>query len=466
MFLSHLNYVRDSSSPRTGIGYPHSWMHESPGHSNLSDPQIHDTKQPKDTVWCCAMTLYRLILFQYFESDFTQGETATQNDSASPTSQAAAGATESSISSSHVKKPRHVVVQMPLASIDRLERTVLDITNPNHPNSVQGNLTPFHNLSTSPTAQSPYANGGAFLCLTVHGKDNGRFIRFATSSHIDTMRAYEALNTYAFPGRRNIGYLFAFECRREEVLSTVQKVLASSSSMEDSNASSRILEDSKITTRATTRWFDPHIEFQRMGVQTTKDDHQCCPWKFYSTINHNYEICSSYPSVLIGPASVNDESSDGSSFLHKVATFRSEGRLPALTWCSRVDGASIWRSSQPKVGLQGNRSLADETFLKMIAESAAASRLISQPRATDAAKSMKPSLMYLKMLTGGINDSDFFIDKGNSCLLRIMDLRPKSSAMANRTAGNFYFLIALCRSIIDPFSGFDLFVFYACRIWI
>ena len=58
---------------------------------------------------------------------------------------------------------------------------------------------------------------------TVHlsGKDGGRWIEFSTCSHSDAQRANEALNTYAFPGRKNLGYLFAFESRRAEVMATM-----------------------------------------------------------------------------------------------------------------------------------------------------------------------------------------------------------------------------------------------------
>ena len=446
MFLSHLTFVRDSTSARTGIGYPHSWMYDV---SDSPTPNL-DMKQNKDMVWCCAMTLYRLILFQYYESDFAstseEKDNCTIQDEVDVTSQEVLKESMTNCLNNVPKheegkpKPRHVVIQIPLASIDRMERTALDVSSLNYPTSIPGNnvnttISTFHNSSSSPSSQIPFLNNGTFLCLTVYGKDNGRFIRFATSSHLDTLRAYEALNTYAFPGRRNIGYLFAFESRREEVISAVQKNIAFTSTGVSHP------EECPITTRATTRWFDPIIEFQRMGInplsymKTNDSRSQSCPWKFYSAINKNYELCSSYPSILIGPSSVNDESTDGMSFLNKVASFRSEGRLPVLTWCSRFDGASIWRSSQPKVGLQGNRSLADETFLKMIAEGAAAAKLISNTGSASGDKSMKPGLLYLKMLTGGINDSEFFVEKGSCCLLKIMDLRPKSSAMANRTGG-------------------------------
>jgi hypothetical protein len=52
------------------------------------------------------------------------------------------------------------------------------------------------------------------LGIILHGKDGGRTIRFSAASHADAQRVQEALNNYAFPGRRNLGYLFAFESRR------------------------------------------------------------------------------------------------------------------------------------------------------------------------------------------------------------------------------------------------------------
>ena len=56
------------------------------------------------------------------------------------------------------------------------------------------------------------------LGIVLHGKDGGRWIRFSAASETDARRAHEAFGTYAFPGRRNLGYLFAFESRRAEVM--------------------------------------------------------------------------------------------------------------------------------------------------------------------------------------------------------------------------------------------------------
>lgn len=67
-------------------------------------------------------------------------------------------------------------------------------------------------------------------------------------------------------------------------------------------------------------------------------------WKL-SSINKNFEICPTYPSLLAVPASIND------AFLSTAAACRSKRRLPVLTWRHAGNHASMCRSSQPLVGL-------------------------------------------------------------------------------------------------------------------
>jgi len=95
--------------------------------------------------------------------------------------------------------------------------------------------------------------------------------------------------------------------------------------------------------------------------------------------------------------------------------------LPVLAWGNKHDAASIWRSSQPKVGIQGNRSSSDESYLKWIAES------VVNIQKSDVAvqKGFHASVSSTKQ-----DDSNSF--------LKIFDLRPKSSAMGNRTTGYGY----------------------------
>mmetsp|Transcript_24084 Transcript_24084/g.49295 ORF Transcript_24084/g.49295 Transcript_24084/m.49295 type:complete len:157 (-) Transcript_24084:1191-1661(-) len=72
--------------------------------------------------------------------------------------------------------------------------------------------------SNHPYTYAPASTSTGPLGIVLHGKDGGRWIKFSTNSYTDAMRAHEALQTYAFPGRRNLGYLFAFESRRAEVM--------------------------------------------------------------------------------------------------------------------------------------------------------------------------------------------------------------------------------------------------------
>eukprot|EP00590_Aulacoseira_subarctica_P011821 CAMPEP_0172427722 /NCGR_PEP_ID=MMETSP1064-20121228/43217_1 /TAXON_ID=202472 /ORGANISM="Aulacoseira subarctica , Strain CCAP 1002/5" /LENGTH=724 /DNA_ID=CAMNT_0013172075 /DNA_START=60 /DNA_END=2234 /DNA_ORIENTATION=+ len=284
-------------------------------------------------------------------------------------------------------KKKHHVLQIPLSSIDRVEK---------------GELV--------------YSSGTTTQQQTVVLYDkNGRWMRFTATILGDAIRAHEALSTYAFPGKRNLGYLFAFESCREEVL-------AANNTTPKRNINAR---------------YDPENEFSRMGL-LSKD----APWST-TKINSNYSLCSSYPSVLVVPHVASEEKvgERGARLIRQTASFRSEGRLPALTWGCGHDAASLWRCSQPKVGLGSNRSPSDEFFLKSIVETAG--RYVK-------ANTMTLPPAYTRLLTGAAPDSSetdilsfLHVTTASSettalPTLRIMDLRPKSSAMANRTQGYGY----------------------------
>jgi len=374
MFLTSLQNVKDSS------------------HSHLLASPQQD--------WSCAMTFYRLILLSHGGS------------SSGSSSSSSSDSTDCHEGQEHVVVPdwrkewvesasvsryaQHfsgqtnnasVVISIPLASMDRVDRVVLD------PNMAQD-----------------------VSLLKIFGKDNGRMIQFATTGAGDAARALEALQTYAFPGRRNLGYLFAFESRREQVMAsmttTPQTTIATTMTTQDTGTASNV-----IATPPTVRRFDAEREWvTRQGVH-----HQ---WHVWRHANAQYQLCASYPHMLVGP--MPDVLSDAGSItnvspmIRQTAVFRSEKRLPVLTWGNRNDKASIWRCSQPKVGLQGNRSSADERFLAQIG--AAPYRTCHFPRE------------WLWQLTG---DADL-ITPPQGVRLVILDLRPKTSAIANRTGGYGY----------------------------
>lgn len=338
MFLSNLLHVSDTS----GVSYVASQSSDS-------------------YMWCCAMSYYRLILFSTIPADQLQNPMPVGwNPACWPTSPTSSR-----------------LLEIPLASIDRVEKTVYQ------------------------------AGGSSYMGLVIQAKDCCRVIRFSTPSYVDTGRAYDSLNTYAFPGRRNLGYLFAFESKRTEVMASVK--------VDETTG------QQNITIPPTPKRFDAMIEFPRLLSKTSITQ---SPWILWASINSTYQMSQTYPSVLVGPATLDETKPESQQVIRSCASFRSEQRLPSLTWCS-VGGASIWRSSQPKVGLQGTRSSADELFLRHVAESARGANAMAEPPPVYPRSA-------LQQLTGSYS-KDWVPEPG--CSLKILDLRPRSAAIANRTGG-------------------------------
>ncbi|OWZ20493.1 Myotubularin [Phytophthora megakarya] len=79
--------------------------------------------------------------------------------------------------------------------------------------------------------------------------------------------------------------------------------------------------------------------------------------KFYK--NDRGNICKSYPSKLLLPASMT------SSTLAKVADFRAKNRLPVITYFHRRNRCVLTRSSQPLLGslLSGSSNVSDQLLL-------------------------------------------------------------------------------------------------------
>ncbi|XP_046695055.1 myotubularin-related protein 8 isoform X1 [Silurus meridionalis] len=123
-------------------------------------------------------------------------------------------------------------------------------------------------------------------------------------------------------------------------------------------------------------------DFSRMGL----------PNEFWeiSDLNSNYELCSTYPSVLAIPKCASVATVTGS------AKFRSRNRLPALSYYHKDTKAAICRCSQPLSGLN-SRCIEDEQMLQAISKA-----------------------------------------NPNCPFIYVVDTRPKLNAMANRAAGKGY----------------------------
>ena len=493
------------------------------------------------SVWCCVMTFYRIVVFSYratldgkvlldnegedlldMNGEGGTATTSSQNKtnkgdsneviqqwlhSQNVSIQFQAAHAPLTTSDKQSLKQKHYVFQMPLASIERVEKTMASSqrslsssSSTSTPNgySTGGYILPSSstvssttvssamvslgsqmkpllggmastatnsnlltngnnntNSSTANGVSSPSGSSTGPMGIILHAKDGGRWIQFSTSSYADAKRAHDALNTYAFPGRRNLGYLFAFESRKAEVM-------ASSSNAQANEGNAPQQGGNPIATAAspTRRRFIPMEEYERQGIFQSRNGGNVgsdvsttmtypSPWAPILNANANYGLCATYPSVLVGPRSIvgSGESGDGDNnigLLRRCAAFRSENRFPALTWGSPHHGGSIWRSSQPKVGLQGNRSMEDERYLYAIGEEAKRANLAADARneggVGGGTSQGKPPIEFLRMLCGRNNEGDLIIEGNNSsgCMMKIMDMRPKSAAMGNRTQGYGY----------------------------
>ncbi|XP_073083797.1 phosphatidylinositol-3-phosphate phosphatase MTMR1 isoform X10 [Manis javanica] len=105
--------------------------------------------------------------------------------------------------------------------------------------------------------------------------------------------------------------------------------------------------------------YDPVSEYKRQGLPNES-------WKI-SKVNSNYELCDTYPAIIVVPTSVKDDD------LSKVSAFRAKGRVPVLSWIHPESQATITRCSQPLVGPNDKRCKEDEKYLQTIMDANAQS---------------------------------------------------------------------------------------------
>ena len=104
--------------------------------------------------------------------------------------------------------------------------------------------------------------------------------------------------------------------------------------------------------------YDAHMELQRQQYQMNLSFQQ----KYGLFENFAYDLCSTYPSLIILPK----EFSMNRKKLESVARFRSRARIPAITWFNRKNQAILSRSSQPLTGLKQSICIEDEELLQLL----------------------------------------------------------------------------------------------------
>ncbi|ETO10195.1 myotubularin isoform 2 [Reticulomyxa filosa] len=96
-------------------------------------------------------------------------------------------------------------------------------------------------------------------------------------------------------------------------------------------------------------------EYRRLGW---KDGDPMCPFRV-SKLNVNYELCDTYPTLLLVPQGAKDD------LLTAAASYRSRNRLPVITWAN-AQGVTLSRCSQPTSGMVNRRNTEDEDLLALI----------------------------------------------------------------------------------------------------
>ncbi|MCJ1255359.1 hypothetical protein MMC24_003175 [Lignoscripta atroalba] len=91
---------------------------------------------------------------------------------------------------------------------------------------------------------------------------------------------------------------------------------------------------------------------------------------------HEIQFSPTYPAFLPVPSTISDNT------LNYAGRYRSRVRIPVLTYLHPVNNCSITRSSQPLVGVRGNRSIQDEKLLLSIFSTSLSNTETSEPSTT------------------------------------------------------------------------------------
>ncbi|KAJ6222771.1 hypothetical protein RDWZM_001316 [Blomia tropicalis] len=82
-------------------------------------------------------------------------------------------------------------------------------------------------------------------------------------------------------------------------------------------------------------------------------------WRI-SNVNKNFEVCPSYPELVIVPKSMSDDC------LIAIAQFRCLGRFPVLSYYHKAKKTVLLRSGQPMVGTNSKRCKEDERMINTV----------------------------------------------------------------------------------------------------
>ena len=126
-----------------------------------------------------------------------------------------------------------------------------------------------------------------------------------------------------------------------------------------------------------------------------------------SSQNNDWSVSPTYPQKIVIPSSMLEKD------IEECAKSRAKGRLPLLSYYCKQNGATLWRSSQPKEGIFGRANNSDKKMMKCISDTVTLLRDSSSSR--------------------------YFDDpKKNQATLHIYDARSKIAAFGNKIKGSGY----------------------------
>lgn len=122
---------------------------------------------------------------------------------------------------------------------------------------------------------------------------------------------------------------------------------------------SHSLSASDVAARGGWTVYEPRDEYRRMGITAEPLSSSSSPsgWRVCA-MNDMYKLCPTYPHEFVVPATITDEQ------LLSVASFRSKGRIPVLSWRNRENPTVIMRCSQPLTGILSQRNSDDEFLIQ------------------------------------------------------------------------------------------------------
>lgn len=125
------------------------------------------------------------------------------------------------------------------------------------------------------------------------------------------------------------------------------------------------------------------------------------------TENADWVLSPTYPSQFVVPGDMSQRD------LEECAKSRTKGRIPILSYYCKSNGATLWRSSQPKEGIIGSVNKSDKKMLKSISNTSSINR------------GRGPMYSFAD------------VKKGNATL-HIYDARSKIAAFGNKLKGSGY----------------------------